>query len=168
MPTRRRISGSTIAAAGRAANAAHRSSGGDTRPMPAVRTGARDASPSYCRPPGLQTRAKPATLWNRCASRIDREQKRDHLGPVGGTRQSVDPRCTGTAVRYIIQHFIQRERRPVVEERLWKGEDRKQRWWNETIRPERSCPICRTSLSAAGLNVPTGRNSPVISPVAAL
>ena len=56
---------------------------------------------------------------------VNRIEERYDLGAIGRKRERIDAACSRASMRYIIQYFIERIRRSVVEESLREGKQRR-------------------------------------------
>src|SRR5207244_1278291 len=81
----------------------------------------------------------------------ERMQKPDHPGAIGRAGQSIDAARSGAPMRHVIENFIQRVRRSIMEKGLGKGKDGEQRWRNEPVRSQRRPGVLANLVERRGV-----------------
>src|SRR5437879_8173551 len=85
---------------------------------------------------------------------VNRIEERYDLGSIGRKRERIDAAGSRASMRDIVHHFIEQIRRSVVEESLREGKQRKQRWRNVTVRPERRRAILANFVECRWIESP--------------
>lgn len=89
--------------------------------------------------------------WYGCARCVDRLDEFNQLGPIGRGGQSIDAARSGASMLDVVHHFIERERRSIVEEGLGKCEQREQRRGNESVGPKRRRAVLANLVERRGI-----------------